>query len=125
VWRTGPSRATTCSETVLREDPTLLEPRLTVRIHDVEARIAEILTPRWPAPHVGPRGPTWARLCSRLHLHQGRWRLDERTDVARVVRDELLAFTVRPGRRLSPATARPMRRVARRTRFAAGSSTPR
>jgi AcrR family transcriptional regulator len=99
-------------QTVLREDPTILEPSLTVAMHTIESAVAEVFRPFLVA---GPLRDERADFLARMSLDyistQGRWNFDDPSELHQLVRDELLAWLDVKARRYGAAQARPLRKV--------------
>lgn len=99
-------------QTMLRDDPSMLEPALSTSIGPIEHRIAEIFVPFLAA---GPRQQTQADFLSRMSIEyistQGRWDFDNTVQLRHLVRDELLASLSAPPLRMKPAVVRPLRAV--------------
>ncbi len=99
-------------QTVLREDPSILEPGLTVAMSSIEAQVAAVLRPFLPrGAVVDERADVLSRMSLDYISTQGRWDLSDRAQVSELVRDELLAWRGSRPRSLSPARVRPLRRV--------------
>jgi AcrR family transcriptional regulator len=99
-------------QTMLRDDPSMLEPALSSSIETIEHRIAAIFVPFLEA---GPRRNAQADFLSRMSIEyistQGRWDFDNTTQLRHLVRDELLASMSTSPLKIKPATVRPLRAV--------------
>ena len=99
-------------QTVLREDPAVLEPRLTVAMQTIESAVAEVFRPFLaPGALRDERADFLARMSLDYISTQGRWDFDDPTQLRQLVRDELLAWMQSPPRRFTPAEVRPLRRL--------------
>ena len=99
-------------QTVLREDPSILEPGLTVALSSIESQVAAVLRPFLPrATALDERADVLSRMALDYISTQGRWDLSDETRVGELVRDELLAWRGARTRTPGPARVRPLRRV--------------
>jgi AcrR family transcriptional regulator len=99
-------------QTVLREDPTILEPSLSVAMTSIESQVAAVIRPFLPrGPVVDERADVLARVALDYISTQGRWNFDDPIQVRQLVGDELLAWRGVRTRRFAPARVRPLRRV--------------
>lgn len=97
---------------VLRDDPSILDPGLTVAVESIESQIAAVLRPYLPDDeHVEERSDFLARMSLDYISTQGRWDLANLDEVSQLVDDELLAWTKAPPVRLAPAVVSPLRTV--------------
>jgi AcrR family transcriptional regulator len=98
-------------QTVLREDPTVLEPSLTIAMNSIEARVAEVFAPYLTAPHREERADVLARMSLDYISTSGRWDFDDPAQLRALVRDELLGWMGARGSRHAPARPMPLPRV--------------
>ena len=99
-------------QTVLREDPSILEPSLTVAMQTMESAVAEVFRPFLAASVVrDERADFLARMSLDYISTQGRWNFDDANELHQLVRDELLAWIDAKPRRFAAAEVRPLRRV--------------
>jgi AcrR family transcriptional regulator len=97
---------------ILREDPNILEPGLTVAVQSIESQIAEVFRPYLPdGTHVDEHADFLARMSLDYVSTQGRWDLTNEAQVRELVEDELLSWTMASPRAVAPATVRPLRTV--------------
>jgi AcrR family transcriptional regulator len=90
-------------QTVLREDPTVLEPSLSIAMTSIEARVAEVFAPYLPSPHRDERADVLARMSLDYISTAGRWDFDDPTELRALVRDELLGWVGARNVKLAPA----------------------
>jgi AcrR family transcriptional regulator len=99
-------------QTVLREDPTVLEPGLSVAVESIEGRVADVLRPFLARGAVlDERADFLARMVLDYISTQGRWEFTDARQLRTLVRDELLAWTGSRSRRFASSPVRPLRRV--------------
>ncbi len=99
-------------QTILREDPSVLEPRLTVAMQTIETAVADVFRPFLSSGSLREeRADFLARMSLDYISTQGRWDFDNPLDLQLLVRDELLAWVGASTRRFSPADVRPLRRL--------------
>jgi len=89
-------------QTVLREDPSVLEPSLSVAMSSIEAQVAAVFAPFLPAALRDERADFLARMALDYISTSGRWDFDDPTQLRALVRDELLGWTSAKPRRYAP-----------------------
>ena len=98
-------------QTVLREDPSVLEPSLSVAMESIEAQVADVFAPFLPSSHRAERADFLARMALDHISTSGRWDFDDPAQLRALVRDELLGWSGATPRRLAPFAVPALPRV--------------
>ena len=99
-------------QTVLREDPSILEPRLSLALSVVERNIAQVFEPYLTTGSArDERADFLARMSLDYISTQGRWNFEDPLELKQLIRDELLAWRGVRQRRMTAARVRPLRKV--------------